>query len=236
MNHVSQISAHHSDMPMLGKLLHGARRLISKKTLALLALLGIAVGAGEMWSEYSKYRLYQDPNLSGAVNEAVAKLAQEGYQVTDVDVESYLGKGVLEIEAYRGHVEHHVIMSYPKLGVWYRMPTNPVAWLLPSYVPYVHDPEDLLLSHDDLSIGAQMSAQESADFEQALVFEDAKSGLSGDEPTQDLALQDLTLTQPDLAKPSDSLSPSVAAQSPQYLNLPAASLQTQPTIHPDTAQ
>lgn len=87
-----------------------------KVVVTSLVLLVSGVGVGANANDYIEHKVYQDVNFEATVNKAVDVLTKKGYQVRDIEVDSRLGKPVLEIEAYKGHIQYDIVLSYPDLS------------------------------------------------------------------------------------------------------------------------
>lgn len=84
-------------------------------SVAMVGAIGGGVAyAGDDWVEH---RAYQDPNFNNTLQKAEQILIQKGYTVADMEVDGWLGKSVLEIEAYKDYQEYDIVMSYPDLKI-----------------------------------------------------------------------------------------------------------------------
>lgn len=84
---------------------------------ALTAIAPIATTTIAYADDLIERQAYQDPNFETNRQKAIAILSQKGYQVTDVDVDTRMGKAILEVEAYKNHQEYNIKMSYPSLQI-----------------------------------------------------------------------------------------------------------------------
>lgn len=64
-----------------------------------------------------KAQVYGDVNFNQNRQKAIQMLAARGYQVTDIDVDDFLGKGVFEVEAYKNGAEYDIVLEYPSLRI-----------------------------------------------------------------------------------------------------------------------
>lgn len=91
------------------------------KLIATIALATItpvaAVTAAYAGDDYIERQTYQDPNFESNRQKAITILTQKGYQVIDIDVDTHMGKPVLEVEAHKNHQEYDIKMSYPALQI-----------------------------------------------------------------------------------------------------------------------
>ena len=97
------------------------RHLLTSTLVATLAI-GSATLATIAYADYDyddriEAKVYQDNNFDANVAKAVKILERKGYQVGEVDVDTRMGKPVLEIEAYKNHAEYDIVMSYPDLRI-----------------------------------------------------------------------------------------------------------------------
>ena len=85
---------------------------------AILATTGVtATTAFADYDDHIEHQVYQDANFQAVQQRAINTLKRQGYQVTDIDVDTHMGKPILEIEAYKGGQEYDIKMSYPDLRI-----------------------------------------------------------------------------------------------------------------------
>lgn len=97
------------------------------KLLITSLIITTTVGAGavahDIYDDYVEHSMYQDANFASNVEKAVAMLEQQGYTIKKVEAEAYqpmhltTPQPALQIDAYKGHLEYEMTLSYPDLRV-----------------------------------------------------------------------------------------------------------------------
>lgn len=92
-------------------------------SLIITATVGAGAVAHDVYDEYVEHSMYQDAHFTANVDKAVALLEQQGYTIKKVEAEAHqpmhltTPQPALQIEAYKGHLEYEMTLSYPDLRV-----------------------------------------------------------------------------------------------------------------------
>lgn len=62
-------------------------------------------------------KIKNESRFAAIKQKAINKLSNQGYKVTDIELEEQNNKGVFEIEAERGNQDYDIVLSYPDLSV-----------------------------------------------------------------------------------------------------------------------
>lgn len=84
---------------------------------SLVALVSVSVVADNDFDDRIEAKVYQDKSYQTVKQKAIEKLEQEGYQVVEIEADSYRFKPALSIEAYKNGQEYDIKLSYPDLVV-----------------------------------------------------------------------------------------------------------------------
>lgn len=69
------------------------------------------------YDDIIEQQVYSDVNFDQNTQKAVRDLQKRGYVVQEIDVDTYRGKPVLEVEAYKNGQKYEIIMEYPSLRI-----------------------------------------------------------------------------------------------------------------------